>query len=111
MNMFRDLVASDDAVKAVFDHFRNIGIAGAVLATGAWTLTHPATRLLLYMTWLSGGALCVLGGFLFFVAERHGHRKFQEANVSWYWELAALLVYAFATFALFTAAALRIELH
>lgn len=111
MNIFRNLVASDDAVKAVFDHFRNIGISGAVLATGAWSLTHPATGLLRYMTWFSGGGLCVLGVFLFFVAERHGHRKFRQAKFAWYWELAAILVYSSAVLTLFTAAALRIELH
>ena len=109
--MLRKLIASDEAVKLVFDHFRNIGIAGAVLAAGLWTIQHPVIGLLGYMSLMSGGALCVLGVFLLYVAERHGRRKFQSTNLAWYWEAAVVLVYALGLFALFAAAALRIELH
>lgn len=111
VNMFRSLVASDEAVKAVFDHFRNIGIAGAVIATGIWNLTHPATGVLRYFSFVSSAAIGILGLFLFAVAERHGHRKFKEANIPWYWELVALFIYAQSVFSLAMFATMRLELH
>jgi hypothetical protein len=109
--MIRKLVASDEAVKTLFDHFRNIGIAGAVLAAGAWTLTHQATGLLSYMSLASGMSLCVLGVFLLIVAERHGHKKLRDADLPMYWDLIVRLVYGLALFSLFAVAAQRIELH
>ena len=109
--MFGKLVRNDDAVKTVFDHFRNIGIASAVFAAGVWTWTHPVSGVLAYMSFASGVSLCVIGIFLFAVAERHGHRKFQEANLPWYWELTIIVIYAFALISLFSTAALRIELQ
>ena len=109
--MFRKLIANDEAVKNIFDHFRNIGIAGAVLAAGAWTISHPATGALVYMSYAAGASICILGLFLFLVAERHGSKKLKEANLPLYWEFLAILVYSLAVLTLFTAAALRIELH
>lgn len=109
--MFWKLVKSDEAVKMVFDHFRNIGIAGAVFAAGVWAWTHPSTGILSYMSLASGVSLCFMGVFLFFVAERHGHKKFQEANLPWYWELTVALIYSCALISLFATAALRVELH
>lgn len=102
--MFRNLVASDEAVKSVFDHFRNIGIAGAVLAAGGWNLTHSSTGFLAYVKVAAGLSLCALGLFLLIVAERHGHRKFKESRLPWYWELVVRVVYSLSLISLFTAA-------
>ena len=109
--MFRELIASDEAVKAIFDHFRNVGIAGAVLAAGAWNLTHRAIGFMAYMSIVSGISLCLLGTFLLAVAERHGHRKFSRANLPLHWEFIVRLVYGLSLFSLFTIAVQRIQLH
>ena len=108
--MFWKLVNSDEAVKTDFDHFRNIGIASAVFAAGVWVVTRPSTGLLEYMNFASGVSLCVMGVFLFSVAERHGHRKFQEVKIPWYWEIPVTVVYGLALFSLFLTAAQRIDL-
>jgi len=109
--MFRTLVASDDAVKTVFDHFRNLGIAGAVFAAGAWTISNPASGFLSYMSWMSGFSLIVIGCFLFCLAERHGKRKFQEAKISTYWEVVIVLFYAFGVMTFFLVTALRVAIQ
>jgi len=109
--MFRTLVNSDEAVKIVFDHFRNIGIAGAVFAAGIWVLAHPSTGLLSYMSFASGVSLCLMGLFLLFVAERHGYKKLQQANLPWYWEITVILMYGCALFSLFSIAALRVQIQ
>lgn len=109
--MIHKLLLSDEAVKTVFDHFRNVGIAGAVFAAGGWTLTHRAAGWLGYMSLASGLALCVLGVFLLFVAERHGRKKFKEYSLPLHWDLIVRLVYGLALFSLFAAAIQQIELQ
>lgn len=109
--MFRKLIHSDEAVKTIFDHFRNVGIAGAVFAAGAWTLTHRASGALAYMSLASGLALCILGVFLLVVAERHAYKKFKETNLPLLLDLIVRLVYGLSLFSLFSAAVQQIELQ
>lgn len=106
--MFSELVKSDEAIKAIFDHFRNVGIAGAVLAAGAWSWrTYESNGFLGYVGIASSISLFILGFFLLALAERHGHRKFTEAKVAWYWELAVRLVYGLTLLTLASNAAFR----
>ncbi|MCA8493715.1 hypothetical protein [Burkholderia arboris] len=102
------LVASDEAVKTIFDHFRNIGIAGAVFAAGIWSIKHPATGLMTYMSLISGISLCALGVFLLVIAERHGRKKFKEANLPLRWEFLAIFIYSTSLLSLFSIAAQKI---
>jgi len=106
-SMFDRIVASDEAVKAIFDHFRNVGIAGAIAAVATWTFKHPASGALAYMSYVSAASLGFLAMFLLILNERHGHRKLEAAKVPLYWEFAARLVYGFALIALFSGAAAR----
>lgn len=105
--MFRTLISNDDAVKAVFDHFRNLGIAGAVLAAGFWVFANPTTGITRYMSWASGTSLLIMGVFLFFVADSHGRRKFREANISKILDFFIYIIYALGVFMLFVSTALR----
>ncbi|MFV8599179.1 hypothetical protein [Ralstonia pseudosolanacearum] len=105
--MFRKLIANDDAVKTIFDHFRNIGIAGTVFAAGVWSLKSQAEGLLTYMTLASGAALCVLGVFLLVLAERHGSQKLKEAHLPVYLEWTVVIVHSLALLTLFANAALK----
>ncbi len=105
--MFRALVSSDEAVKAVFDHFRNLGIAGAVLASGFWVFANPTTGITRYIYWSSGISLIIMGIFLFLVADNHGRRKFREANISKIFDFLIYIIYALGVFMLFVSTALR----
>lgn len=107
--MFKKLIASDEAVKALFDHFRNIAIASSVLAAGAWTLQHPQTgRMMGYMSLASGLSMCIIAFFLLVVAERHGRRMFSKVDIPWYWHLLITVTYGLTLVALFTNLAFRI---
>jgi hypothetical protein len=107
--MFKKLIASDEAVKALFDHFRNIAIAGTVLAAGAWTLQHPqAGRMMGYMSLASGLAMIIAAFFLLVVAERHGRKMFTKVDIPWYWHLLITTTYSLTLLSLFTNLAFRI---
>lgn len=99
--MITKIASSDEAVKAIFDHFRNIGIAGAIAAVGVWTYTHPASGWLMHMSRASGVALGLLAIFLLVLNERHGHRKFEAANAPLYWQVIVRLTYGLTLIALF----------
>lgn len=108
VHVFRKLVTNDEAVKAIFDHFRNIGISGTVFATGVWSLKSQEEGLLAYMSLACGVALCVLGVFLLILAERHGSQKLKEAHLPVFWEWTVVVVHSLAMLTLFADAAMRI---
>lgn len=109
--MFKKLVTNDDAVKKIFDHFRNVGIAGAIFAAGIWNMQHPTSGALSFLNWPCSIALCALGVLLLAVVERHGHHQLKEANLPIVWELGVIILYGLSLFWIFAAAAMRIELH
>lgn len=78
----RDVAEDDAAMKVVFDHLRNLGICGAVIAAATWQfhrLDEPMpARAIGYATF---GFLAVLGVWLFFVNQAHGLRKLREAGL------------------------------
>lgn len=105
--MFKKIATNDNAVKTIFDHFRNVGIAGAIAAVGIWTFKHPSSGLLTYVSYASAVALLLLAAFLLVLNERHGHRKFEEANAPWPWQIAVRLIYGLTLVSLFTGPAVR----
>ncbi|CAJ0773907.1 hypothetical protein LMG18090_00239 [Ralstonia mannitolilytica] len=106
--MFRKLVANDEAVRTIFDHFRNISIAGAVFAAGVWSLKDSAPGLLGYLDVASGVALCALGVFLLVLAVWHANRKFEEVHLPVLWKWTVNVVYGLSLLTLFATAAFKI---
>lgn len=106
--MFRELVANDDAVRSIFDHFRNISIAGAVFAAGVWSFKHAMPGWLGYLDAASGIALCAIGVFLLVLAERHGSRKLRDAGLPVALRWIVIVVYSLSLVTLFASAALKI---
>jgi len=106
--MFRELVANDNAVRTIFDHFRNIGIAGAVFAAGVWSFKHAMPGLWGTLDAASGVALCMLGVFLLVLAERHGNRKLNDAGLPVFLKRTVIVVYSLSLLTLFASAALKI---
>lgn len=83
-NLFvKEIATSDQAMKLIFDHVRNLGICAAVLAAAAWQIRNIGvpwqTRLIGYAT---AGVLTALGLWLFAVNQRHGFLKLLESGVS-----------------------------
>jgi hypothetical protein len=97
MYRFTRAVAEDDAaVKLLFDHLRNLGIAAAVLGAAVWKFRGAEPRLL-YLEMLIAGLLGVFGVFLFFVNLFHGIGRLKKAGYpKWVFDLV-LSVYSLVT--------------
>jgi hypothetical protein len=97
MYRFLRAVAEDDvAVKLLFDHLRNLGIAAVVLGAGVWKFRNAEPRLL-YLETLIAGLLGVFGVFLFFVNLFHGIGRLKKAVYpKWVFDLV-LSVYSLVT--------------
>jgi hypothetical protein len=77
------LFATDDVVKGVFDHVRNLGICAAVFGAAAWKWRNmPATGLAHYMDFAITGVLAAFGIWLFFLNQVHGIVKLDRAGAS-----------------------------
>lgn len=98
--MIKKIIENDNVVKLIFDHFRNVGISAVILSAAAWASKSPTSGWLGYIQGASVIALSFLGIFLFVLNERHGSRKFREANLPWGWQLVGILIYGLSVFQL-----------
>ncbi len=99
--MFGRLISSDNAVKAIFDHYKNFAVAAVVIAVGMSVLTDERTsQLQRIFQPLSGVCICLVGLCLIVLNERHGMRKLREANLHFALHLAVLFVYGFSSIAI-----------
>ena len=74
LKLLRAIAEDDSAVKSLFDHVRNLGIAAAVLGAAVWKFRNAEPQLF-YFEMLIVALLAVFGMFLFFVNQFHGIRK------------------------------------
>lgn len=87
LKLLRDLAEDDSAMKLLFDHVRNLGIAAAVLAAAVWKFRSAAPDLF-YFEMLIVALLGAFGVFLFFVNQLHGIRRLKNAGYpSWVYRL------------------------
>lgn len=87
LKFLRELAEDDGAVKVLFDHVRNLGIAAAVLGAAAWKFQH-ANRQIFAIEMLVVVLLAAFGVFLFFVNQFHGIRKLKQAGYpSWVYQV------------------------
>ena len=82
LTLIRRLSDNDGAVKALFDHLRNVGIAAAFFAAAAWKSAHVASDYTRHFDYVVVVLLCLFGSFLFFLNQAHGVRKLQAASAS-----------------------------
>jgi hypothetical protein len=79
LKFVRGISDDDGAVKLLFDHVRNLGIAAAVLGSAVWKFRNAAPELF-YFEMLIVALLGVFGVFLFFVNQFHGIRRLKSAG-------------------------------
>jgi len=103
MNWFRRLIRNDNAIKALFDHFRNITICGAIAAAGFVSLQYQSSvPFIHWMGQLSGTSLLIVAGFLFVLNERNGSHKFDAADIPLVASFMAKLIYGMSLIPLFS---------
>lgn len=102
MNWFNRLVRDDVAIKALFDHFRNITICGAIAAAGFVSFQYQSPESFIHwMGQLSGISLLIVAGFLFVLNERNGAHKFETADIPLIVSFLAKLIYGMSLIPLF----------
>lgn len=99
--MFGKLLANDNAVKAIFDHYKNFAVAAVILAIGLTVFTEETTgQFQKIFQMLSGGCIFIVGFFLIVLNERHGMRKLSEAKLHPVLHLLIIFVYGFSFLAI-----------
>ena len=79
LKFLRAIAENDSAVKLLFDHVRNLGIAAVVLGAAVWKF-RSAEPQIFFFEMLIVALLAVFGVFLFFVNQFHGIRKLRSAG-------------------------------
>jgi len=93
--LLSDIADSDEAIKALFDHFRNIIICGALFGAAIWKLNAARDQQPLpYFELFIVALLCIVGLILFFVNQFHGIRKLRRSNTPRYALLFAYNAYS-----------------
>lgn len=99
--MFKKLIASDNAVKLIFDHYKNFAVAAVIIAIGAGLLfEEQEAGIWDNLRIVSGCCVVFVGLFLVVVNERHGMRKLDEANLNKYLHLLVILIYSLSMVAI-----------
>ncbi|WP_338502891.1 hypothetical protein VRB50_03155 [Pseudomonas poae] len=92
--MFKKLVANDNAIKLIFDHYKNFAVAAVILAVGITLLSEEGEKGFFEgMRIVSGACVVLVGLFLIVINERHGIRKLDEAKLRPIFHILIILVY------------------
>jgi len=105
--MFKRITQNDEVVKAIFDHIRNLGIAGLTFTAGLWVWDHPSTGWFHWLGRISSSALMLLGVILFAIVVLNGRYKLEQAKTSRFWEFIAVMLHAFTAVYLFAMGAIQ----
>lgn len=106
--MLSRLADDTNAVKLIFDHFRNVGLCAVVLGSAVWTYRHPPSERWVFMWVLSLFAMSLMGICLFLLNEFHAHRLLKKAGLPLLPELVIRLGYSACIFQVLVAL-MRVE--
>lgn len=84
----------DDKTKAIFEHFRNLLTAGAVLGAGQWLSKQPA-NVHGFLIQLGGGVLSLIGIWLILVAVMNAQAKMVRAGIKGVWLVLMWIAHIF----------------
>ncbi|MBK5509775.1 hypothetical protein [Pseudomonas sp. TH15] len=99
--MLKKLVGNDNAVKFVFDHYKNFAVAAVILAVGlAMLFEEGESGFFEGMRIVSGACVVFVGLFLIVVNERHGMRKLNEAKLKPIAHISIILMYGLSMVAI-----------
>lgn len=99
--MLRKLVANDNAIKFIFDHYKNFAVAAVILAVGiALLFEEGESGFFEGMRIVSGACVVFVGLFLIVINERHGMRKLNEAKLKPVVHIVIILIYGLSMVAI-----------
>lgn len=91
----RKFASDDSAVKALFDHVRNLSIAAVVFGAAVWKYRTAGQGYVFYLDLLLIALLGSFGMFLFLVNGFHGVAKLRQAGHSRWTSRVVRLAYCF----------------
>jgi hypothetical protein len=95
--LIRRIANSDSAVKAVFDHIRNMGLCAVVLAAAGWKWSNLARGWERYLDATIGVVLVLLGFALFWINQANGLSKLRQLGLPAWWVHVYIHLYAFVS--------------
>ena len=99
--MLKKLIANDNAIKFIFDHYKNFAVAAVILAVGIALLFEDGeSGFFEGMRIVSGICVVFIGLFLIVINERHGMRKLNEAKLKPIAHISIILIYSLSMVAI-----------
>ena len=95
--LIRQIAGDDGAVKALFDHVRNLGIASVVFGAAVWQFQHPGDGSAYYFSMAIVVLLVIFAVFLFAVNQFHGMIKLRASSYPGWVFQVALHTYSLVT--------------
>ena len=99
--MLTKLIKNDNAIKLIFDHYKNFAVAAVILAVGiALLLEEGQSGFFEWMRIISGVCVVLIGLFLIVINERHGMNKLNEAKLNPIVHITIIFIYGFSMIAI-----------
>lgn len=99
--MLKKLIKNDNAIKFIFDHYKNFAVAAVILAVGiALLLEEGESGFFEWMRIASGVCVVLIGLFLIVINERHGMHKLNEAKLKPLTHITIIIIYSLSMIAI-----------
>lgn len=100
ISLFRRVIRNEAAVKSIFDHYKNFGVAALIIAVGVRVYNGSETGIFWWGSLVSGAAITFVGVLLLILNERHGMYLLNKASLRFVEHLLIIIVYGLSTIVL-----------
>jgi hypothetical protein len=97
MKLVRQIADDEGAMKALFDHVRNLAVTSVVFGAAVWRYKNAGDGISFYFNVAISATLVVFGVFLYLVNQRHGLARLREAKYERWVFSVVLGAYALVT--------------
>ncbi|WP_312834758.1 hypothetical protein [Comamonas sp.] len=94
--MFTKIAHNDDAVKAIFDHIRNVGIAGVTYSAGSWLWGKAPEDPWAWALGIKINAVLIMGVGLLLgaIMLANGWHKLHKTEIPFIWRSVLLVLHS-----------------